>query len=134
MVESFVKYVHALVSNDSKSHQTELLQDVHALTGELWNRILPHIIWLSTQAEIQGQKHGGGTSSLNDQSIWFHVFESMAERIIQKTLNLRTRLSGKKRLSTLSPQLIEKSWTIIQTSSCTAVSNHLKEALYWPRS
>jgi hypothetical protein len=94
MVESFVKYVHALVSNDSKSHQTELLQDVHALTGELWNRILPHVIWLSTQAEIQGQRHDGGTSSLNDQSIWLHVFESMAERIIQKTLHLRTRLSG----------------------------------------
>lgn len=89
-----MKCVHALASNDSESHQTELLRDVHPLTGELWNRILPHIIWLSTQAEIQGQKHVGGTSSLNDQSIWFHVFESMAERIIQKALYFRTRLSG----------------------------------------
>lgn len=89
-----MKCVHALVSNDTESHQTELLKDVHSSTGELWNRILPHIIWLSTQAEIHGQKHDGGTSSLNDQSVWFHVFESMAERIIQKALHLRTRLAG----------------------------------------
>lgn len=89
-----MKSVHALVSNDSEAHQAELMKDVHSLTGGLWNRILPHMIWLSTQAEIQGQKHSGGNSSLNDQSIWFHVFESMMEPIIQKTLYLRTRLSG----------------------------------------
>ena len=94
MAESIVKRIHAHVGKSTNSNQTELTRDVAPLTGELWNLILPHMICLSTQAETHGQKHSDGTSSLNDQSIWFHVFEAKAEHVIQKTLHLRTMLSG----------------------------------------
>ena len=95
MLACFVNWLHALVSsNDSESYQAALKKDVHLLTGELWNLILPHVILLSTHAENYGQKHSSDTSSLSDQSIWLDVFESTAESVIQKTLRLRTRLAG----------------------------------------
>lgn len=94
MAGSIAKWIHAHVIKSSDSNQTEFTRDVAPLTGELWNLILPHMICLSTQAETHGHTHSGGTSSLNDQSIWFHVFEAKTEHVIQKTLHLRTRLSG----------------------------------------
>jgi hypothetical protein len=79
MVENnvnIVKRLHAQFSKSSEFNQTALTRDVASLTGELWNLILPHLMCLSTDAENDGQKRNGGSSSTNDESIWFDAFET----------------------------------------------------------